>query len=141
MLIQNGLDIARLRSIIQRETLRHLSDVEEDPHNTIAGMMLYAFLYGDRDGTSEEAQLKDRVQNTISRLEALPCGDESQEAKDYWTNLVKETLLDRRKARVVLGTPSPALARQMEEEEQRRIEEQVCYVSSREGIMMRLGRR
>jgi hypothetical protein len=42
------VDLERLRAIIQREKVRHLSDVEESPHNTLAHMLLYTFLYGDR---------------------------------------------------------------------------------------------
>lgn len=126
--------MSRLRSLIQREKLRHLSAVEDDPHNTLAVMLLYAFLYGDRcvdhlaspqhppargsftkpsksefvpsyfwmcsDGREEEAQIKDRLQNTVSRLETLPCADDSPEATSFWTNLLRTTFLEPAAGRV-----------------------------------------
>lgn len=56
-MVQEGPDMSRLRSLIQREKLRHLSSVEEDPHNTLAVMLLYSFLYGDRSEPCLPAQL------------------------------------------------------------------------------------
>lgn len=55
------------------------------------------------DGREEEAQIKDRLQNTVSRLETLPCADDSPEATSFWTNLLRTTFLEPAAGRV--GTP------------------------------------
>lgn len=81
-----------------------------------------------RDVKEEAVQLKDRVQNTTSRLEMLPCQEEGQEGKAFWRGVIEENLLTpargRRRA-VVRGVPSVPLAQQLAEEELRRIAQQV----------------
>ncbi len=127
----DGLDMGRLRALVHREILRYRSDVEEDPHGTLASLLLYTFLYGQREGedgtteVQEVAQLKDRVQNTVSRLEALPCREESEEDRRFWQGLVRRTLLDAATTVVVLAQPSTSVADARQEAAQQRLEEQV----------------
>lgn len=63
------------------------------------------------DGRDEEAQLKDRLQNTVSRLETLPCSDGSPEARAFWANLLRTTFL------------SPAAGQVSKEEQEERLQE------------------
>lgn len=144
---EGGLDMGRIRALIHRERMRYLSDIEEDPYASLTSLLLYAFLYGKREGektqgeggkegtvseAEEAAQLKDRVQNTVSRLEALPCREESVEDKRYWKQLLQGTLLDASKTVLVLARPNSNLTRAREEAEEERQKEQAQWLGVEE---------
>jgi hypothetical protein len=47
------------------------------------------FFPSSSDSRGEEAQLKDRAQNVVSRLEALPCTKGCPEAAAFWQDLIR----------------------------------------------------
>jgi len=142
---ETHVDMGRVRALIHRERVRYLQDMEEDTHASLTSLLLYTFLYGKRAGEAKEgehataavgrspslvseaeeaAQIKDHVQNTISRLEALPCREGSAEDTRYWRSLIRRVLLDARKTVVVLARSSSSLAQARKESDEQRQEEQ-----------------
>lgn len=79
----NGIDMTRMSTVINRHQLETLSNLENMPHDSIAFMLIGDALYG-RNNNDLEQRL-----NTINDLKKL-----SNEPLSYWKNLLKRYLID-----------------------------------------------
>ncbi|KAL2723884.1 uncharacterized protein V1478_008397 [Vespula squamosa] len=109
----NGIDMKRMKSVIHRSMLEILSNLENDPHNTVAFMIIGDVLYGN---TKEDL---DQRLNQIKEIKKL-----FEEPESYWLNLFKKYLIDAPVV-VVKGIPSIEKRHQLMEEEKARVAEQI----------------
>ena len=115
------IDINRIHSLIDREILRHQSDMENNPHMKVAFNLITIYLYGKRNSNSQEAALfKEKIGNILKRLNDLLEKDEH-----FWSSLVKSTLIEKSNPPIIILTyPSKELASNISAMESNRINEQ-----------------
>ncbi|XP_012281093.1 uncharacterized protein C05D11.1-like [Orussus abietinus] len=107
------LDMKRLDTVIHRHILETLSNLENDPHNAVAFMLIGDVLYGN-----SEQDLSQRL-NQIEDLEKL-----SKEPMSYWINLLKKYMLDA-PITVIKGVPSVEKHKELTEKEKDRVAKQI----------------
>ncbi|KAL6068377.1 putative zn2+-dependent endopeptidase insulinase superfamily protein [Balamuthia mandrillaris] len=110
-LIEKGIDMERMATVIKRLRLKHLSDIETEPHESFALEFIVNFLY------SKEGQLAQML-DKVKQLKELEDKD-----SQFWVQLLKETLIEQPYC-LVVGQPSKEKAAQLASEEVARIEAQ-----------------
>lgn len=111
--VKDGIDMQRMLSVIHREYLKYLSSFETRPHNTLALKFISDFLYGKSN------QLADFLGES-ARLTAL-----KEKDSQFWVALIKKNLLDQPHT-FILGKPSAEFAKQLAEDEERRVAAQAA---------------
>ncbi|KAF9044800.1 hypothetical protein BDZ89DRAFT_1191615 [Hymenopellis radicata] len=113
-IVEAGIDMDRMQMLINRDERQLRSKLESSKGDTFSTTVISDFLYGPEDG-SELAKAVD----DIKQYEELRKWTSKQ-----WTDLLSETYI-KPSSIVVIGKPSAALAKKLEEDEKARIEEQV----------------
>lgn len=106
--VEEGIDMERMESVIHREYLKFLSRLETRPHDTLALKFISDFLYG------EPAQLPAYLQES-TRLLALKAKDSK-----FWVDLIKRNLLEQPYG-FILGKPSAEYAKKLADDERARV--------------------
>ncbi|KAG0191477.1 hypothetical protein DFQ28_011725 [Apophysomyces sp. BC1034] len=109
---EDDIDMQRMATVIEKESLRLLDNAETDAHETAAAVCISDFLYGTKDGDLE-ASLKD--QEYLDQL--------SKYTKSDWLDVLKRWYIESPHL-IVLGKPSADLAEQLIKEERERVEKQ-----------------
>lgn len=112
ILEKEDIDMKRMKSIINRRKLECLSNVENDPHHTIAFLIIGHMLYGN---TKED--LQQRI-NPLMDLERM-----AKEPKSYWLSLLKNYFVES-KLISLEAYPSIEEQQRLATDEKQRIEEQ-----------------
>ena len=105
-------DMERVQLVIQRRILEQLSHLENNPHDSIAYMVIADALYG-----RSHEDLRRRL-NQIQDLEAI-----AKESPSFWSNIMRQYLLNR-PCVTTKGRPSRAIMEAMATSEEQRLEEQ-----------------
>jgi len=120
-----GFDLARMHSIIRQQKRRHLSSVEEQPHDFFSGEIIGSFLYATDFGAvgntgTQGAALQHRL-NAGKELDSL-----LDWPADKWATLCKQWLCgpDSCPRVTVIGRPSKACGEKIQAEDAARIEKQ-----------------
>ncbi|KAF8922457.1 Metalloenzyme, LuxS/M16 peptidase-like protein [Mucidula mucida] len=113
-IVETGIDMDRMQMLINRDERQLRSKLESSKGDTFSSTVISDFLYGPEDG-SELAKAVD----DIKQYEELRKWTSKQ-----WTDLLSETYI-KPSSIVVIGKPSAALAKKLEEDEKARIAEQV----------------
>ncbi|XP_971907.2 uncharacterized protein C05D11.1-like [Tribolium castaneum] len=110
---EEDINMERIKSIIKRNKLEHLSDIENNPHSTLAFIIIGHILYGNT---------KEDLQQRLNPLVDL--GKLLKEPKSFWVSLMKKYLVDNNYV-AVQCIPSKDEQMRMAEEEAKRIKEQI----------------
>ncbi|ESO83908.1 hypothetical protein LOTGIDRAFT_222342 [Lottia gigantea] len=109
---KDSFDMKRMQTLIHRNVLDAMNNVEDQPHDTIAFQIIGDFLYGHT-----EDDLKTRL-NTIDGFKQLKL-----ESEDYWINLIGKYFVDK-PCVVIIGEPSIKLMEEMGQTEKDRVAKQ-----------------
>ncbi|WFD03327.1 hypothetical protein MOBT1_002016 [Malassezia obtusa] len=109
--VAERIDMARMRTVLRRERLRLLSQLEMRPADCFSDVLIHDFLYGARDGRDLHTSLDD-----MARFDAL----ERYTAAD-WGHLVLDVLVANPRL-VVVGRPSAPLVQQLKADTRARID-------------------
>jgi len=115
----SGIDIGRIRSLVRQKQRKHLSAVEADPHELFSGEVISAFCYAPEfapGATNSGASLRARL-DTPAILESL-----LDWPPERWASLCKTYF--KNPGVTVVGLPSKACGKTIQEEDARRIAEQ-----------------
>ncbi|XP_071956159.1 uncharacterized protein C05D11.1-like [Antedon mediterranea] len=118
---KEAIDMTRMASVIHREILDSLNNMEERPHDTFAFICIGDFLYGNK---AEE--LNKRL-NQIEDFKKL-----IKEPAEFWNNLLKRYVTEA-KAVTIIGKPSKEMADSMATEEKERVKKQ-CEKLGEKGL-------
>ncbi|KAI9139952.1 Metalloenzyme, LuxS/M16 peptidase-like protein [Paraphysoderma sedebokerense] len=108
-----SIDLERMKLTIERKRLKTLDDIETDGHDILTNPVICDFLYGEKKG----AQLRDMVDD-LAYLDELLLWQSSK-----WINFIVRYILERPHV-VLIGKPSAALAKQIQEDEKARLDKQ-----------------
>jgi len=133
--IEGGVDMARIAMVVARERRRYLNSLESNPHDTLAGSCISAFLYADEpaDGAIAASDALAFHVDMLSRLDTLPTAPEDG---IFWEALLQTSLLDARSVTIV-GRPSAALGEENSAREKARVAARAAELGEAE--LRRLG--
>ena len=106
------LDMQRMKDVIHKKKLQHLSTMESSPHYVVASAAIGDFLYGH---TERDMEVRLRQIPTLDFL--------TDQGPDYWIDLAKRFIIGKPYV-VIIGKASPELMEKMSQEEKERIKEQ-----------------
>jgi Zn-dependent M16 (insulinase) family peptidase len=107
------INMERIKSIIKRNKLEHLSNIENNPHSTLAFIIIGHILYGN---SKEDFQQRVNPLTDLSKL--------LKEPKSFWVALMKKYFVDNNYV-AVQCIPSKDEHIKMAEEEAERIKQQI----------------
>ncbi|TRY64379.1 hypothetical protein TCAL_03614, partial [Tigriopus californicus] len=110
--LDSGVDLHRMKTLIEQRILRELGEREHGPHDLIAQLAISQYLYG----TSEQ-DFKERA-NALQAYRRL-----SEETHEFWLDLLSD--IHRKPKAVVIGRPSVQLQTDLANEESDRIKQRV----------------
>lgn len=110
--LDDGIDLHRMKTLIEKRVLQYLGQREHSPHDVIAQLAISQFLYG----TSEQ-DFKERA-NALQAYRKL-----SGETQEFWLELLDEIL--RKPKAIIIGRPSVQMQTRLASEEAERIKERV----------------
>ncbi|TFK77013.1 hypothetical protein BDN72DRAFT_830184 [Pluteus cervinus] len=113
-IVDAGIDMKRMKMVIDRDERQLRSTLESAKGDTFSGTIISDFLYGSPDGSELLPSM-----NEIDQFAELRTWTSKQ-----WTDLLKKYYIDQPSV-VITGTPSSKLAEKIEKDETLRIEEQV----------------
>ncbi|KAK0536901.1 hypothetical protein OC835_000659 [Tilletia horrida] len=111
-LAKEGFDMDRMRTVLERERLKLLSDLERRPADSLGDFVIRDFLYGQRDGSDLAPAVDD-----LTRIDSLLSWTAEQ-----WADLLRRYLIENPRL-VVVGKPSAALAKKLKADTRTRVEE------------------
>ncbi|CAG8713079.1 25810_t:CDS:10 [Gigaspora margarita] len=120
-IVNEGIDMERMKSVIQRDRLKTLDEIEVDPHNVFSGHCIVDHVYGKETGEDLEIAVKD-----LSYYDQLLNFSEGQ-----WIEYLKK--LSSKKIRsyhidnphiALLGCPSAKFSKKLIDDELKRVEKQ-----------------
>ncbi|KAK3733082.1 hypothetical protein QZH41_008418 [Actinostola sp. cb2023] len=106
------IDMERMAAVINRLILDDKDKIENDPHDTLADLAIFDFLYSQNVGELEQ---RTKFIEECKRLKS--------ESADYWASLVDRYFISANIV-TVIGEPSAQLMKSMSAEEKQRVEEQ-----------------
>lgn len=112
-IVVDGLDMERMKMIIDRDERQFRSKLESAKGDTFSGTVISDFLYGPEDGSALGPAMDD-----ITLFASLRDFTPSQ-----WTALLAKYYIDAHRV-TVLGRPSAALVKDLRENEEKRVKEQ-----------------
>ena len=115
-LCEKGLDMTRMATVLDRFHVRHLNSLEDSPHDTLAHYMTLSILFADRPQDAANKLSSVFSEEALASFKAY--------SSDDWVALLKETMLEPPMV-CVRAVPSAARAKQLEEEEEARVEARV----------------
>lgn len=101
-IVQEGIDMERMRMVIKRDKLKVLSQLETKPADSFADLLITDFLYGKRTGEDLHTALED-----MKRYDELLTWKNEE-----WTELLQKYFVDNARL-VVVGRPSLALSNKL----------------------------
>ncbi|KAJ8679467.1 hypothetical protein QAD02_015254 [Eretmocerus hayati] len=109
---ENSINMERMNTVIHRYMLETLSNLESNPHDSIAFTIIGDFLFGHN-----KADLETRLSEVenLKKLKLKPVA--------YWVDLLRKYFIDAPSA-IVKAIPSVSKQQELEESEKRRIFEQ-----------------
>ncbi|XP_046735682.1 uncharacterized protein C05D11.1-like [Diprion similis] len=110
---ENGIDMKRLNTVIQRHILETLSNLENSPHDSVAFMVIGDILYG---------QSKEDLDHRLNQIEDLK--KLGKEPASYWHNILKKYFIEGPMV-VVKGFPSQEKQLEIGKSERQRVEQQI----------------
>ena len=113
-LTENGLDMVRMASVIDKFHIRHLNSLEDSPHDTLAHYITHALLFAPQP---QDAALKLAAHfsdEALAPIKAL--------TSDDWVALIKEAMLDPPLV-CVHAVPSSARAADLASDNARRLQQ------------------
>ncbi|EKM61160.1 uncharacterized protein PHACADRAFT_247588 [Phanerochaete carnosa HHB-10118-sp] len=110
---KEGFDMKRMAMVIDRDERQLRSKVESSKGDTFSGTVITDFLYGAENGSTLGPSLDE-----ISRFDAL----RAWKSED-WVRLLKHYYINQHRV-VLIGKPSAAMAKRLEDEEKARIAQQ-----------------
>ncbi|KAI8644434.1 Metalloenzyme, LuxS/M16 peptidase-like protein [Parasitella parasitica] len=113
LVVDKEIDMIRMATVIEKETLKLLNSAETDAHETAAGVAISDFLYGTLDGKNLKEAVKDREYLNILAKYTV----------EDWLNVLSKWYIDAPRV-TLFGKPSAEFAEQQSQEEINRIERQ-----------------
>lgn len=113
-IVKTGIDMDRMRMVIDRDERQFRSKLESAKGDTFSGTIITDFLYGAEDGS----ELKEAL-NDIDWYQQLKTWSSTQ-----WTDLLAKYYIDPHSV-VLRGKPSASLVDKLEKDEKDRIAKQV----------------
>ncbi|CAG8730614.1 14895_t:CDS:10, partial [Racocetra persica] len=110
---KEGIDMERMKTVIQRDKLKTLNEIEVNPHDTFSGFCIVDHVYGKETGEDLERAVKD-----LSYYDQLANFSEKQ-----WIEYLKKYHIDNPYI-ALLGCPSAKFAEKLLNDELQRIEKQ-----------------
>lgn len=110
-IIEEGIDMDRMRMVIERDRLKLLEDLETKPSDSFADVIITDFLYGRSDGGDLVDNLDDMKRRDLY-LTYTP---------EMWSNLLRKYLIDN--ARVVVAAKPAATEVDRLKKERKALEE------------------
>ncbi|WFD44347.1 hypothetical protein MPSI1_003015 [Malassezia psittaci] len=108
--VAQSIDMERMKTVLHRERLRLLSQLEMRPADCFSDVLIHEFLYGSRDGKTLAVALDD-----MRRFDKL-----DQYSANDWSQLLLATFVQNARL-VVVGRPSAKLVHQLRAETQARV--------------------
>ena len=108
--LAEGIDMTRMKTVLSRERIRLLSQLEMRPADCFADVLIHDFLYGKRDGQGLATTLDD-----MSRFDAL-----DKYTNEAWLDVLRRYFIDNPRL-VVVGRPSASLVTRLKDETQGRV--------------------
>ncbi|CAG8661582.1 2974_t:CDS:10, partial [Gigaspora rosea] len=112
-IVNEGIDMERMKSVIQRDRLKTLDEIEVDPHNVFSGHCIVDHVYGKETGEDLERAIKD-----LSYYDQMLNFSEGQ-----WIEYLKKYHIDNPHI-ALLGRPSAKFAKKLIDDEHKRVEKQ-----------------
>ncbi|KAG2229893.1 Metalloenzyme, LuxS/M16 peptidase-like protein [Thamnidium elegans] len=110
---EKDIDMTRMATVIEKETLKLLDSAETDAHDTAAAVAISDFLYGSADGKDLKESVKDQEYlNILSKYTAQD-----------WLNVLEKWYISPPHI-TLYGKPSAEFAEQQTEDEENRVEKQ-----------------
>ncbi|GAA5806689.1 hypothetical protein MFLAVUS_000037 [Mucor flavus] len=110
---EKDIDMTRMATVIEKETLKLLDSAETDAHDTAAAVAISDFLYGSADGKDLKESVKDQEYlNILSKYTAQD-----------WLNVLEKWYITPPHI-TLYGKPSADFAEQQTEDEENRVEKQ-----------------
>lgn len=109
--VAEHIDMQRMRTVLRRERLRLLSQLEMRPADCFSDVLIHEFLYGERDGRALHTALDDM--HRFDQLDAYTADD--------WRALLLATFVENPRLSVV-GRPSARLVQQLKAETRARVD-------------------
>jgi len=109
---RDGFDMDRMHTVLERDRLKLLSNLERQPADSLGDLVIRDFLYGERDGS----QLGPAVDD-LTRINELMAWTSAQ-----WSELLRRFLIENPRL-VVVGQPSARLAKKLKTDTKARVEE------------------
>ncbi|KAJ8084110.1 hypothetical protein PM082_002877 [Marasmius tenuissimus] len=113
-IVKEGIDMDRMKMIINRDERQLRSKLESAKGDTFSGTVITDFLYGAEDGSELGPSMDEINQYAVVR----------EWTSKQWTDLLQKYYIDPPSV-TVTGSPSASLAEQLETEEKKRVEAQV----------------
>ncbi|GAA5796832.1 hypothetical protein HPULCUR_002210 [Helicostylum pulchrum] len=110
---EKDIDMTRMATVIEKETLKLLDSAETDAHDTAAAVAISDFLYGSADGKDLKESVKD--QEYLNILSKYTAQDWLKVLEKWYISPPHITLY---------GKPSAEFAEQQTEDEETRVEKQ-----------------
>ncbi|UZJ56905.1 hypothetical protein CBS101457_006225 [Exobasidium rhododendri] len=104
---QDGIDMTRMKTIIDRERTKLLNMLETKPADSLADVIIVDFLYGQENGRDLEASL-----DSMKQYDALEKYTSSQ-----WVQVLRRWFIDNNRL-VISGKPSAQMADRLKKETQ-----------------------
>ncbi|KAE8250209.1 hypothetical protein A4X13_0g4900 [Tilletia indica] len=108
---EEGFDMDRMRTVLERERLKLLNELETKPADSLGDFIIRDFLYGKRDGSELEPAVDD-----LTRIDTLLSWTASQ-----WADLLRQYFITNPRL-VVVGRPSAALAKKLKADTRTRVD-------------------
>lgn len=110
---KKGIDMKRMKTVVHKNILELLSELENNPHDVVAYMFIGHVLYGN---TKEDLNQRMNQITDLKKLESEP--------ESYWLNLLKTYLIDAPLA-IVKGIPSLEKQRELTQKEKERVAKRI----------------
>ncbi|CAG8540342.1 29_t:CDS:10, partial [Dentiscutata heterogama] len=112
-IVNEGIDMERMKNVIHRDRLKTLDEIEVNPHTVFSGLCIVDHVYGKETGDDLERAVKD-----LSYYEQIANFSEKQ-----WIEYLKKYHIDSPHI-ALLGCPSAEFAKKLIDDELKRVEKQ-----------------
>ena len=118
-----GVDMKRMRTVIQSRRRRVLNSIEEEPQDIVADASILHFLYGKHSAPapSSSPQSSASLQSLFADCDRLRSLESEEEG--FWVSLLTSSLLPPAPMVCVIASPSEKEAERLSAEEKERVSE------------------
>ncbi|CAG8436117.1 11827_t:CDS:10 [Scutellospora calospora] len=110
---KDGIDMDRMKIVIQRDKLKTLNEIEINPHEIFSGLCIVDHVYGKQTGEDLEKAVKD-----LNYYDQIANFSEKQ-----WIEYLKKYFIDNPHI-ALLGSPSAKFSKTLSDDEIKRVEKQ-----------------